>query len=336
LNFIQQPSKRASRRGTIAGMSRVLVVGAGAVGQVYGHHLARGGAKVTFLVKPAHAAEVSAGLTLYPLNRSRRRRADPVRFDDFRIVADVDAAASERWDQVYLTVSSTALRAGDWFALLAAGLGPATLVLLQPGPDDRAFVEAQVPAEQIVQGVITVISYLAPLPGETRFPRPGVAYWFGPLAKSPLSGPRAPVVVAALRAGGLPARRAGDLSRSSAFPTALFMPLLKVLEQAGWSFQRVREPARLALAARAGDEAVRVMARRQGTRAPLLLRLINHPLAVRLVLAVAPRIMPFDLEAYLKVHFTKVGDQTRDFLRTYLALGRGAGLPTDALSQVTD
>jgi ketopantoate reductase len=31
---------------------RALVVGAGAVGQVYGHHLARGGADVAFYVRP--------------------------------------------------------------------------------------------------------------------------------------------------------------------------------------------------------------------------------------------------------------------------------------------
>jgi hypothetical protein len=42
--------------------------------------------------------------------------------------------------------------------------------------------------------------------------------------------------------------------------------------------------------------------------------------------------MPFDVETYLRVHFTKVGDQTRDFLRTYLALGRSGGQRTDALA----
>jgi 2-dehydropantoate 2-reductase len=143
-------------------------------------------------------------------------------------------------------------------------------------------------------------------------------------------------VVAALRAGGLPARRHRDIAPGSAFPTAMLMPLLAVLERAGWKFDVVRERERLALAARAGEQALQVMARHQGQRPPLALRLVNHPLAVRLVLAVAPRIMPFDLEAYLQVHFTKVGDQTRDFLRTYLALGRGAGLPTDALAQLTE
>lgn len=313
---------------------RVLVVGAGAVGQVYARHLAAGGAEVTFLVKPAHAAEVRAGLTLYPLNRPRAQRTSPVLLTGYGVIDDLAEVAQQSWDHVYLTISSTALRAGDWFAGLARAIHRATLVLLQPGPDDRAFVERHVPADQIVEGVITVISYRAPLPGETRFPSPGVAYWFGPLAASPMSGPpdRLEPVLAALRAGELPARRHPDIGDSSVFPTAVFMPLLAALEGAGWSFRALLRSQRLREAVAAGREALRVMAHRRGRPAPLVMRLLG-PLALRAVLAIAPRIMPFDLETYLRVHFTKVGDQTRDFLRTYLAQGRSAGLPTDALAR---
>ena len=39
---------------------RVLLVGAGAVGQVYGWHLARGGAATSFLVRPRHAEALQA------------------------------------------------------------------------------------------------------------------------------------------------------------------------------------------------------------------------------------------------------------------------------------
>lgn len=313
---------------------RALVVGAGAVGQVYAHHLARGGAEVAFLVKPAHAEELGGPLTLYPLNRPRRQRTQPVAFQRFAVLKDAAAVASQPWDQVYLTISSTALRAEGWFAGLAAAIGGATLVLLQSGPEDRHFISQHLPDEQIVEGVITLISYRAPLPGETRFPRPGVAYWFPPLSPSLMSGPRVAAVVAALRAGELPARRHRDIGAVSAFPTALLMPLMAVLEQAGWSFRTVRERPRLALAAEAADEALAVMARRRGRRAPWPLRLLNHPLVVRLALAVAPRLIPLDIETYLRVHFTKVGDQTRDFLRTYLTLGRAQGLSVEGLARL--
>src|SRR4051812_41531139 len=141
---------------------KALVVGAGAVGQAYAYHLARGGAEVSFLVKPAHAAELAGPLTLYPLNRPRRQRTRPVSFHRFQVLTGFDAVAAQPWDQVYLTISSTALRAGDWFSRLAPALGQAPLVLLRPGPDDRRFVTERMPEEQIVQGVITLISYRAP------------------------------------------------------------------------------------------------------------------------------------------------------------------------------
>jgi ketopantoate reductase len=316
----------------MAGM-RALVVGAGAVGQAYGYHLARGGAEVSFLVKPAHAAELAGPLTLYPLNRRRRQRTQPVQFRGFGVLTD-PAGAREPWDQVYLAISSTALRAGDWFGRLAAAMGQATLVLLQPGPDDRRFVQRHLPDERIVQGVITLISYRAPLPGETRFPQPGVAYWFPPLAPSLMSGARVAPVLAALRAGRLPARRHRNIGAVSSFPTALLMPLMAALERASWSFRTIREPGRLKLAAEAAREALRVMAHHEGRPAPWPLHLVNRPLAVRLALAAAPRLMPLDIETYLRVHFTKVGDQTRDFLRTYASLGEAAGLPTGALARL--
>ena len=42
------------------------------------------------------------------------------------------------------------------------------------------------------------------------------------------------------------------------------------------------------------------------------------------------------LPTYLQVHFTKVGDQTRDMLRTTLEQGRAANLPIDALAEIAE
>src|SRR6185436_20748884 len=106
---------------------RALVVGAGAVGQVYARHLALGGATVTFLVKPARAAACQAGLTLYPLHAGGR----PQRFTA-PVLTSLEEVARQRWDAVFLAVSSTALRDGAWLGALLAALGDATVVLLQP------------------------------------------------------------------------------------------------------------------------------------------------------------------------------------------------------------
>jgi ketopantoate reductase len=318
-----------------AGM-RALVVGAGAVGQVYGRHLQAGGASVAFLVKPKHAAELRGGLTLYALNRPRRQRVQPEVVTGIDVLTSVAEVGQHSWDQVYLTISSTALRAGTWFAELAPALGDATVVLLQPGPTDRAFVLQHVPADRLVQGTITVVSYHAPLPGEQRFARPGVAYWFGPFTKSPMSGPsgRLRPVVAALQRGGLPARRHRDVARAAPFPTAALIPALAVLEESGWSIERLLA-AGLPRAGRAGREALAVTARQHHTSAPWPLRLVLTRVGLRALLTLAPRLMPLDLETYLRVHFTKVGDQTRDMLRHYIDGGQAAGLPVETLTAVT-
>lgn len=319
---------------------RILVVGAGAVGLVFGHHLARGGAAVSFLVRDKYAADCRQGFTLYPLNRSRRQRTRPVRFDGAPILTDVREVAAQTWDQVYVTVSSTALRTG-WFAEVAAAIGDATVVLLQAGPDDRAYALGHLPEGRLVQGLISLISYPAPLPGETRFPDPGMAYWFPPLAPSPMSGPpgRRDAVVAALRAGGLPARGAADVAALTGPATAATMPLLLHLEASGWSFARAvwgrgADGRRLTTAFGASREALAIVAAEAGRRPPAVFKLLLHALPLRLLIRVARALLPLDLETYLRAHFTKVGDQTRLYVQRYIELGRELQLPVSALQAI--
>src|SRR5204862_1343250 len=124
-----------------------------------------------------------AGLTLYALNRPRRRRAEPERFTDFSVVTSAAEVAGQPFEVAILAVPSTALTDAAWLGALARALPAATVVMLQPGPDDRRLLAAHVPGERIVQGMITLVSYFAPLPGEA-LPEPGVAYWLPPLSAS--------------------------------------------------------------------------------------------------------------------------------------------------------
>jgi ketopantoate reductase len=310
---------------------RALIIGAGAVGQVYGRHLARGGAEVSFLVKAQQAEAARKGFVLYALNRLRWRRAVPERFEGYGVLAASDIADS-KWDQVYLAVPSPALR-GGWLGEVGRAVGRATVVVLQPGPGDRAFVARHLAeADQVVQGIITAVSYQAPLAGETRFPEPGVAYWFPPLAASPLGGPpdRVAAVVDALKRGGLPARPVKDIATAADFASAMLLPLLAVLEAAGWSLPAARR--RLRLATRAAAQSLALAERRTRRQAPLPLRLLLHPSILRPLLLLAPLAFPLDLETYLRFHFTKVGEQTRDVLRGYLT--GETSLPVDALAEV--
>lgn len=312
----------------------VLIVGAGAVGQVYGRHLAAGGARVTFFVRPRYVEELRGGMCLYPLNE-RRRDEGPVRFEDFGLLTTYDEVGACSWDQVWLCVSSTALRAG-WLDELIAAVGDATMIALQPGPEDRSFLLERIPKERLVHGMISLISYPAPLPGEDC-PEPGMAYWFPPLSPSPFSGEVGPrdEVIAALKRGGQPAASHSDVVALAGFPSAVLMSLLVGLEAEGWRFGNLARGEFLRRSIAAAREAILIVARHHGVRPPWW-RYCLSPLLVKALLAVAPWVVPLPLETYLGFHFTKVGDQTRLYMDTYAALGRTFGLPTDSLEALSE
>lgn len=310
---------------------RVLLVGAGAVGQVYGRHFQRGGAHVTFFVKAKYTEEVRGGFDLYPLNESRRRK-EPVRFEDFALVSDLAEVAAGTWDVVVICVSSTALRRGDWFASLVDVVGDATLVSLSPGLEDRAFVHEHVPEERAVFGMIGLLSYPGPLDGET-LPKPGMVYWVPPLTKMTFSGPevRTEAVVRTLRVGGLKSKRVADTAKDMAFGGPVLQMLMAALEIAGWRFRQLRaDRPLLALAHRAMGEAFAVAAKRMSCKTPLALRLLR-PWMFRMATRLMPMVTPVDMERFFAKHFTKVGDQTQDTLATYGRLAEQYGVPHDAI-----
>jgi ketopantoate reductase len=327
----------------MAGKPRILVVGAGAVGQVFGHHLARGGAALTFFVREKYRAEVARGFEMYrlPAFGGRERAIAPVRFEGFDVISSLAEISARSFDQVYVTLPSDAVRS-PWMRELANALPrDATVVSLQPTREDRAAIlEAGVPEDRLVSGMIAFVAYAAPLEGETRFAKPGMAYWFPPLGASPFSGPkgRARAVVELLRRGGLPARTHPDVPRAVGFPTAIGMSYLTALEAAGWSLGALARGPLLALGARAGREASEIV--RHGSGAPDLGTRVAAGLSrraplVRMGLWIAERMAPFPVEEYLRVHFTKVGAQTRLIVASLIEQGREAALPVDALGALS-
>ncbi|XXF80785.1 2-dehydropantoate 2-reductase N-terminal domain-containing protein [Myxococcaceae bacterium GXIMD 01537] len=309
---------------------RVLLVGAGAVGQVFAKYLLDAGCDVSFFVREKYADEARQGFTLYSRGLLKRGYA-PSTLGGFGVLTSVQEVAARGWEQVWLCVSSTALREGDWLGELARATPGSTWVTLQPALDDRDWVAQFVPAERLVSGVIPFISYRAPLTERESVPAPGTAFWFPPLALGAFSGPedRLGAVLHALKAGGYPAWRVRDVARTIAVPGAVLTAFVAALESAGWSFQRFVEPASLAHFQATAREAVRVASWRTRTSAALLPLL--RPFVFRLLLPLASRLAPFNLEDYLRVHFTKVGAQTRLMLREYRDLGRDAGLPVGHL-----
>ncbi len=308
---------------------RVLIVGAGAVGQVYGRHLQLGGAEITFLVKPHHVEGLEAPLRLYPLNQCALGD-QPVEFSDYTLMTEPPKATDRPFDQVWLCVSSPAIR-HPWLEELCKAIGDATVITLLPGIEDRALLLEYIPEERLVSGLIPIISYPAPLPGEPEDAR-GMAYWFPPLAPTPLSGPteRRDAAVELLKAGGQPAKTHDDVAAVSGFPTAMLMPLLLALEAGEWKFSELAGPYHGPRALEGLREAFKIVSTHLNQPVPFWLRFVNMA-SLRSLLWLAPKFVPLPLETYLAFHFTKVGEQTRLFIDTYIQLGETHELPTRAL-----
>ena len=309
---------------------RVLIVGAGAVGQVYGHHLQRGGAHVEVLVRPKYAAEARAGLRMYAIRSKRTREPRMFRPDD--VLTKAEEAAARSYDQVWLCISTAgfekALRGN--LPVLLRNLKGATLVVLQPGSHVPALLAPHVSSAKIVDGLISMIAYQAPLV-DGEVPEPGVAFW---LQSSPFTGPGAESVVAALKAGGCPAKVSDDTHALQAHGTATLMPLITALQGAGWKLARTRGKW-AELGANAAHEARMVMEAKTGIAEPVAMRWIT-PRMVNWATRIAPRVAPLDLEIYLRYHFTKVGDQTQLLLRRFIEDGKMRGVSVESLETLRE
>jgi 2-dehydropantoate 2-reductase len=106
------------------------------------------------------------------------------------------------------------------------------------------------------------------------------------------------------------------------------------LEGAGWSFATLRTGDFLATAGRAARQLFAIAGRELGHKPPLAIRFAARPFSIRIALRLSSRVVPLDLETFFKVHFTKVGDQTRLGMQRYLELGKRAELPFDAIEQL--
>ncbi len=301
---------------------KILIIGAGAVGQTYGRALQRGGAKVSVYVREKYAAEARSGYVVHWLSWPRGAQTD--RFVPDSVITSAAQVARQHWDQLWLCVSSPALR-GRWLIELIEAMGKATLVTLQPGLSDRALLLELCPEDRLLTGMIAFIAYSSPLPGETRDP-PGVAAWCPWVAPSPFSGPpeAARQVVQTLKRGGCPAKVVGEVRDQAVKGSAVLLTAIAALEATGWSLARFRaERANLATAA--AREALAASGSSAATPPAFLLKLAS---------VVGPWVLPLPFEPYLEYHFTKVGDQTRMALEEWIAEGERLGTSTAQLQEL--
>jgi 2-dehydropantoate 2-reductase len=311
----------------------MLVVGAGAVGLVYGAHAAEGGADVTLYVRERRRPEAEAG---YALTRVRPFRARATRrFVPSRVVTSEEEVRSLDADQVWIATATDALFE-PWIASLISASPRAIVVFLQPGADAAERMRELVPDDtRRVGGAISMVSWHAPLEGSNdpreRATPTGYAYLLPP-APSGFEGPRAAEVVATLRRGRCPAR-IGHVTESLATGSAVLLPHIATLEAASWSLDRLATRTHAMLAADASREAILITSARTSTRPPMLRRFLSG-FVTRVLVRVARLVAPLDLETYLRVHFTKVRAQTLLILDEYVRDAKRLSLTSAAIERL--
>jgi 2-dehydropantoate 2-reductase len=284
---------------------KILIVGGGAVGQVYGWALERAGAEISYYLKPQHAEAAQSGFKLHWLNRDREQRS-PLTLQRFKVFTDVATVSVEKWDSIYLTVSSAALRTG-WLESFAPAVARTPgIVMLQPGIHDRDYLRGYFKTSQLLCEVITFIAFPTSNGAATAFYTP-------PFHKTPLGAPLGEKQM-----------------RQTAFYTATLHAFISALEQADWSLEKLRQPQKARQLHHAISQTLAGVVQQTRMRPPLLLRLLS-PLLLRAAIRMAPALFPFDFETYLKNHFTKVSAQTRLMNNDYVELCVRHGLPHDAI-----
>jgi len=315
--------------------SSVAIVGAGSLGQPFGHYLAEGGAEVTYIVKDKYASDARQGFTLHEWGLFGRPTAHD--FHNFDVIVDYDQLERHDFDQLWLCIPSPAIR-GDWLNELLEAVGSTTLVSIQPGLRDRDYLEEHYPSDRIVSVRVSLIAYPTPLPGED-LPEGDIAYIMPPGERISVGGAaraRNHQVAESLEAGGCSSGVRNDVRAATLQSGALMETTIAGLEIAGWNLSAFRHHPVTKTVSNAAREALDVVAAYTETSVPMTAKFATSRLPLTWGLSMGNWIAPFDLEAYLKRHFTKVGDQTRAHLDEWIEIGRERERKVSSLETLRD
>lgn len=310
----------------------ILIVGAGATGTVFGGALARAGANVTYYVREHHRERLRQGLTIHHQGFFTLREE---KITGIGVATTPAEVAGSTYDEVWFTTPSDALR-GDWLDAFIPATGHATLVILQPDPDDIEYVRDHGARDRrIVQGLIQFSAWQSPLPHEPA-EQTGITALMppGPAALFDAECAESATIAATLTRGGLRAAVRSDLPAHAARMSAMMIPLIAGLELAGWRLDRYAGHEALEIAIAAAHEAITAECARFAVGEPIVFRLLLNRPVTWLLLRLMPWVPGFNAEAFLAYHFGKVDRQTRQMLATYIRHAEQNGLPHQSLGRL--
>ncbi len=279
---------------------KVLIIGCGAVGQVYGLFLQQAGVTLGYLDRPEKAeilkeALEHAGLPIYQVTRAHRRDPIPHRLEHYQVV--MDAAQSQRFqpDQVWFTVPSPVYYS-EWFKEFVQQVPAAQVVCFAPeGARPEFFQDVDSGQARLVFAGTTFMAWQGSLDGGGGRAE-GVNFW-RPGLGIPLVGAEKTCreVGQVLKKAGFRFTMGRPGSHAQAATTALMTAFTVGLELSGWSLKAFRRSPWLKQAAGAAREAVLSQLPRTGAFTKALLSVPLLSAAFYLAALALPPLFPFDV-----------------------------------------
>ncbi|MDF1780335.1 MAG: 2-dehydropantoate 2-reductase N-terminal domain-containing protein [Alcanivoracaceae bacterium] len=300
---------------------RILIIGSGAVGAVYGHHLAMAACRPTYLIRDTKSDNSKMPRTLHRYSLVGKK------IDSRQQHLRTITLGCTGWDQVWICLPSSAIES-PWLLKQLALLDPYTpIILWSPDFRDRDILQKHY-SGPISRALIGIISFQTPLPGENT-PSEGIAYVAPPRSAVLEDSEAGNQAAAWLKAGGLPTAINDNLALHEARMTALLQPVIAALEITQWSLKKLRQSQWLSVATKAAREAKAVGETYLGK--PPSRSIPGQHFLLKTAISVAPTLLPFPLEPYLRYHFSKVSEQTRIMLDGWIEQGKISKLPITSL-----
>ncbi len=309
---------------------RVLIVGAGHVGQAYGHYLHEGGAELSYFVRESARARAERGFVIHPL----REGGLPLRLRDYDILTSWEEVSRRRWDYILLAVPSEALREG-WLERMLESTGEAPVITVRHAIGDLRLMTKKLGGRCQIRALTSFFAFDHPLgaPKDAQ----GTAIWAFPMSQVLFDAPDAASVATLLRTlrrAKLPCRFVRDASVMVGTGEFLLMALSMMFELCDWSLDEAgrRLPdVRLALAA--SREMSEILEAEEGLPPPAFRGLLRPRLALFLVRSFDAG-MPFSLSAFVRAHYSKLRAQGERDRRVSVETGQRLGLSVDAILEV--
>ena len=312
---------------------KVLLVGCGAVGQVFGLFLQKAGVELGLYDRPAAVDRLKqaldrGGLPLFQISRSRGQ--DPIahHLENYQVLMDIGDCQRFKPDQIWFTTPSPVYHS-EWFREFLQTVPSGRLVCFAPEGARPEFYPESGDRDRLVFGGITFMAWQGDLEGGGGRPE-GVNFWLSPLA-IPLTGTQNACgeVEQLMKKAGLRSEVQRQASPMQASVTAVMTAFVAGLELSGWSFGAFRKGPWLHRAAIGSREAVLSQLSGSSIFSKLLLGILSSSAALFLVTFLLPLLFPFDLEKYLKFHYLKTRDQTLTLLDVFARDGKRQGLPVE-------